>query len=178
MNIQGLTLKMEYLDRLTKQRDYTGLQQRIQRLCDSIEKDLGLTAKPEGEKAQQGFNNLTVRSSERDLQRFPSVYIGPRKSGRSTQLINLSAEKGIPILAHNSYMKSYLLGLAKDMGKSIEIITLKDLEDRSFRTDVIIDEVQLMLETIMRIKIRAVSVTTYDQHNLEHIPYDELEKNL
>lgn len=93
---------------------------------------------------------------------FPTVYVGERKSGKTTRLLEEASKTGIPILTHNIMMKRYLEGTAKQFGfTNVTVITPDALEHGRYEK-VIIDEAQLMLERLLRVKIASMSVTTYD----------------
>ncbi|MGK5510486.1 hypothetical protein [Brevibacillus formosus] len=93
---------------------------------------------------------------------FPTVYVGERKSGKTTRILEEASKTGLPILASNIMMKRYLEGTAKQLGfTSVTVITLDDLKDRRVNK-VYIDEAQLMLEHLLKVSIASMSVTTYD----------------
>ncbi|TKI55112.1 hypothetical protein E8L90_06370 [Brevibacillus antibioticus] len=76
---------------------------------------------------------------------FPTVYVGERKSGKTTRLLEEASKTGIPILAHNIMMKRYLEGTAKQLGfTNVTVITPDALEHGHYEK-VIIDEAQLLL---------------------------------
>lgn len=93
---------------------------------------------------------------------FPTVYAGERNSGKTTRLLERAAATRKPILTHNTLMKKLLEDSAKRIGfNDIKVITVNELE--GMRVDeVIIDEVQLMLQHLLKVRIDSMSATTYE----------------
>lgn len=99
----------------------------------------------------------------------PSVYIGPRKSGKTRELLLRAHVKRIPILAHNNVWKKCLEDRAERMGLyNVKVITLNELK-RNKVDKVIIDETRLMLERLLGVSIESMSTTSYDIVELEEI---------
>jgi len=103
---------------------------------------------------------------------FPDVYIGPRKSGKTTNLLIIANAKNVPILVHNQPMKRHLEDYAKRLGlKNVRVITLYEL-DRGSVGGVIVDEAQLLLEQLLKVRIDSLSITTYNHIELAEITYE------
>lgn len=103
--------------------------------------------------------------SDYEKQFFPKVYIGSRKSGKTTALLQRAEATKTPILAHNENMRAYLKHEAKRMGfESVQILTISDLQKdgRQKPEKVIIDEVQMMLERLLGTRVDSFSATSYD----------------
>ena len=100
---------------------------------------------------------------------FPDVYTGPRRSGKTTNLLVISNAKKVPILVHNQHMKHYLEESAKRWGlKNVRVITLHELSNEKV-DKVIVDEVQILLEHLLKVRIDSMSLTTYNQIELTEI---------
>lgn len=99
----------------------------------------------------------------------PDIYVGSRKSGKTTRLLLRAHETKIPILVQDKKMKRYLESVAKGIGlHSVKVITLKELEENKAKK-VILDEAQLMLEHFIRAKIDSMSITSYEIVQLEEL---------
>ena len=115
---------------------------------------------------------------------YPTVYAGGRRSGKTTQLLKKAAISGVPVLTPNIHMKSYLQGVAKSLGlESVNVITVEELNKvrslgLSTPKKVVIDEAQLMLETLLRVKVDEMTVTTYTLSDMEQTVCDSIEKDL
>lgn len=94
---------------------------------------------------------------------FSTLYVGERKSGKTTELIKRAIERKLPILAHTKKMKVYLMWFSEqlDLG-DVEVITVEDLQGRRNYEKVLIDEPQLMLQRLLKVNVDAMAVTTYD----------------
>lgn len=110
-----------------------------------------------------------VMDEDYKRRRFPTIYAGGRKSGKTTRLLQRASEMNVPILTHKNLMKNYLKHAAKELGlDNVEVIAISDLDKSGAKKPekVIIDDIQLMLETALRVNIDSMSVTTYDLHDL------------
>ncbi|WP_212942476.1 hypothetical protein [Paenibacillus antibioticophila] len=103
--------------------------------------------------------------SDHEKQFFPKVFVGSRKSGKTTALLQRAEETKIPILTHDENMKSYLKSEAKRRGhENVKVLTVNDLhkDGRRKPEKVIVDEAQLMLERLLGTRMDCFSATSYD----------------
>jgi predicted AAA+ superfamily ATPase len=101
---------------------------------------------------------------------FPSVFIGPRRSGKTTNLLVLSDIKKIPVLVHNRNVKRCLEEQARRIGlKHARVITLAEMKQQKEKV-VVVDEAQSLLEQLLGVKIDSASITTYTCIELNEIP--------
>ncbi|MCY9758958.1 hypothetical protein M5X06_28040 [Paenibacillus alvei] len=99
----------------------------------------------------------------------PDIYVGSRKSGKTTRLLLRAYETKIPILVQDNKMKRHLESAANRIGlHSVKVLTLKELEGNKAKK-VIIDEAQLMLEHFIRAKIDSMSITSYEIVQLKEL---------
>lgn len=110
---------------------------------------------------------------------YPDVYVGPRRSGKTTNLLVIANAKKIPVLVGNHNIKKCLEDQAKRFGlKNVKVITLDDLKHEKER-EVIIDEALPLLEQLLRTRIDSVSVTTYNHIELTEISNEQVDiKNI
>ncbi|MEC0092873.1 hypothetical protein [Paenibacillus macquariensis] len=103
--------------------------------------------------------------------RYPKLFLGNRRSGKTTQLIKRAAETGYPILAANDAMGSFILLEARQTGyENIRIVSVNQLlNNRRDIGKVIIDESQSILEQLLHVSIDSMSVTTYDATELKSL---------
>lgn len=108
--------------------------------------------------------------------RFPKIYAGPRKSGKTTRLLHRAQETGIPILCMNPYIKSSTEREARNLGlDNVRVITLQGLKHpfNARIKEVLVDEAHEMLEYLLGVKVKAATHTVYETEVLQHIPHEE-----
>lgn len=89
------------------------------------------------------------------------IYIGTRQSGKTTKLIQLSAETGAIIVVGTYSMVKYVMSMAINMGLKIpEPISYKDLIERAHYEHLtrryLIDEAQMLFDWL---NVDAVTIT-------------------
>lgn len=99
---------------------------------------------------------------------FPKLFFGARKSGKTMALLKLANETGVPILAPTQMVKSYLLDEAKRLGhENVKVVTFHNLKRDGVNVDrVIVDNAEMILRDLLRVKVEAMSITTYDAIDL------------
>lgn len=96
------------------------------------------------------------------------IYLGGRQSGKTTKLIQMSAETGAIIVVGTYPMAKYVMSMAINMGLEIpEPISYKDLIKRAHYDHLtrryLIDEAQMLFDWL---NVNAVTITT-DGHICE-----------
>ena len=87
-----------------------------------------------------------------------NIIYKPRNSGKTTDLIKISAEKNIPILCFSSSI-SYIISLAKELNLRIpKPIALHDYANHVV-DNVIIDDAEYVLQYLLNSNIEAMSIT-------------------
>ena len=103
--------------------------------------------------------------------------VGGRQTGKTTKLINLSAETKSPIIARNAEVCRMINKQAEEMGVSIGPVfpitdITRNLSVRGFipqRNSVIVDDADIILQAIFDAlhigKIEAISLSTNDMND-------------
>ena len=88
-----------------------------------------------------------------------NIIYKPRNSGKTTDLIKISAEKNIPILCFSSSISSYIISLAKELNLRIpKPIALHDYANHVV-DNVIIDDAEYVLQCLLNSNIEAMGIT-------------------
>lgn len=89
-------------------------------------------------------------------------YVGGRRTGKTTRIIELSHDTGIPILVHSAQIGRLLEHQARVMGKDIpKPVCAHELSMSSgARRDrrVLVDEMGLLVESVFKVQIVAASI--------------------
>ncbi len=89
------------------------------------------------------------------------IIAGPRCSGKTTALIQESAETGVPIIAPSMAMANYIKMIAKEQGMDIpEPMSINKIVNKGGRPgEYLIDEVEMCLR---QLGINPIAVTMWD----------------
>ncbi len=90
------------------------------------------------------------------------MIIKPRQTGRTTELIKMSAENNLYIVTTDRQRALFIAKMAQDLGLIIPFpITLRELPIRphsSFIKEVLIDDADHVLELCVGVKIKAITM--------------------
>lgn len=104
---------------------------------------------------------------------YATIFVGGRATGKTTRLLERANRTSLPIIAHNQNMKRYLEREAASRRLlNVKVWTLEEFKMRKLAgiemaKEVLVDEAQLMLESVIGERVRAMTVATYDLHNFE-----------
>ena len=96
------------------------------------------------------------------------IIFGTPGSGKTKALLKLSEEKRIPVLCESSARVTRLLEKADGYGFRIPTpITVEDLNENV--KAVYIDDIQIMLETMLKVKLEGIVVNKDDAYSEENV---------
>ena len=102
---------------------------------------------------------------------------GQRKCGKTTRMVLMSSEKGIPILTCNRHMVKLLEYTAKDMGVKMPTpLSADDMAERRLRLrggSILVDEIDLVVAKLIGASNVVASTTSSEFVKLEQNQFDE-----
>lgn len=96
------------------------------------------------------------------------IIVGERKSGKSTELIKISAERQIPIIVQSQKQVDFIMDMAKRMNfkipKPLSARQWLNQKDSSLmRRGALVDEVQAVIETLLGSNVVAMTISSYGE---------------
>ena len=100
------------------------------------------------------------------------IILEPRRSGKTTKLINMSAETGAYIVCHTKADTDRVWDIAQKMGKNIPYpISASDFLSRRYHPEgvrsLLIDNADLILQAISQVPIDAISLTYSSEYLMD-----------